>query len=92
MHRERRRVFFSGRVQGVGFRYTCHALARDFDVAGFVGNLPDGRVEVMAEGDSQEVDDFLTAIRREMASYIHDVEAESEPLDASPRSGFTVRY
>jgi acylphosphatase len=92
MHRERRRVHFSGRVQGVGFRYTCQSLARDFDVAGFVRNLPDGRVQLVAEGDCQEVDSFLTAILQEMGSYIQDVDAESEPLSAFPMSGFTVRY
>ena len=92
MHRERRCVHFSGRVQGVGFRYTCQSLARDFDVAGFVCNLPDGRVQLVVEGESQEVDSFLTAISREMGSYIRDVNTESEPLSALTVSGFTVRH
>ena len=51
MPRERRRVVFSGRVQGVGFRFTCQSLARGFDVAGYVRNLADGRVELVAEGE-----------------------------------------
>ena len=92
MHPERRRVHFSGRVQGVGFRFTCQSLSRDFEVAGFVRNLPDGRVELVAEGDRLEVDQFLTAIHREMGSYIRDVDAESEPLGATPLSGFTIRF
>ena len=49
MPRERRHVWFSGRVQGVGFRYTCQTLARGFDVAGLVRNLADGRVELVVE-------------------------------------------
>ena len=81
MPRERRRVHFSGRVQGVGFRYTCQSLARDFEVAGYVRNLPDGRVELVAEGDRQEIDNFLTAIHREMAAYIQQVDVKPERLD-----------
>ena len=52
MPRVRRRVYFSGRVQGVGFRFTCQSLARGFEVAGYVRNLPDGRVELVAEGET----------------------------------------
>ncbi len=92
MHRERRRVVFSGRVQGVGFRYTCQSLARGFDVAGFVRNLPDGRVELVVEGHGQEVDHFLSAILEEMNSYIETVDTAYEPLGASPISGFTIRH
>ena len=58
MPRVRRRVHFSGRVQGVGFRFTCQSLARGFDVAGHVRNLADGRVELVAEGESSELDAF----------------------------------
>ena len=53
MPRDRRRVHFSGRVQGVGFRFTCQVARPGFDVAGYVRNLPDGRVELVAEGDTQ---------------------------------------
>ena len=59
MPRIRRRVHFSGRVQGVGFRYTCQSIARGFDVGGYVRNLPDGRVEPLAEGEPGELDNFL---------------------------------
>jgi acylphosphatase len=57
------RVHYEGRVQGVGFRYTVKNLAREFEVSGTVANLPDGRVELVASGDSDEVDAFLEAIR-----------------------------
>ena len=73
MPRDRRRVYFSGRVQGVGFRFTCQSLARRFDIAGYVRNLSDGRVELVAEGESGELDAFLTAIRTEMDRFIKDV-------------------
>jgi acylphosphatase len=92
MPRDRRRVFFSGRVQGVGFRFTCQSLARGFEVAGFVRNLPDGRVELVAEGESGELDAFLASIRYEMSTYIKNVTTEPEPADAIPLVGFSVRH
>ena len=91
MPRERRRVWFSGRVQGVGFRFTCQTLARGFDVAGWVRNLPDGRVELVAEADPTELEAFLTAIQREMSPFISDVVAEPEPPGARPLTGFSIR-
>ena len=57
------KVFYEGRVQGVGFRYTARQIASGFDVTGSVRNLPDGRVELCVAGDQTEVTDFLTAIR-----------------------------
>jgi acylphosphatase len=72
-------VHYEGRVQGVGFRWTVKNLSREFDVAGTVKNLPDGRVEVVAQGD--ETDDFLEAIRKSaLAGHI-----ENERLETIPR-------
>lgn len=71
----RRQVFFSGRVQGVGFRYTTVSLARRFEVTGFVRNLADGRVELVAEGPPTEIDAFVGAIHDEMTGHISHVEA-----------------
>jgi acylphosphatase len=92
MDLERRRVFFSGRVQGVGFRATCRWLARGFDLVGFVRNLPDGRVELLAEGSAREIDRFLDAIQQEAGGFIREVYAELEPASGPPLEGFTVRY
>ena len=61
-------VLFSGRVQGVGFRYTACRIADRFQVAGFVRNLMNGDVEVVAEGLEQELLDFLNAIRTSILS------------------------
>jgi len=55
-------VLYSGRVQGVGFRYTVRQLARGYDVVGTVRNLSDGRVELVAEGAKAELDAFLEGI------------------------------
>lgn len=65
-----KRVLYQGRVQGVGFRYATHGLAQRFTVAGYVKNLPDRRVELMAEGDAGEVERFLQAVTRQMAEHI----------------------
>ncbi len=51
----RAHVYYSGQVQGVGFRFTCRQLASRHVVGGFVRNLPDGRVELVAEGDRRQV-------------------------------------
>lgn len=88
----RRRVFYHGRVQGVGFRHSARRLAAGFDVAGFVRNLPDGRVELLAEGPEPEVAAFLEAIRAEHGDRIRGAEALDEPADEDPLAGFEIRF
>ncbi len=63
MNRRRIQVLYSGTVQGVGFRYTVKSVATGFEVTGRVRNLPDGRVELVAEGPKEELDAFRQAIR-----------------------------
>ncbi|MDB6025794.1 MAG: acylphosphatase [Verrucomicrobiales bacterium] len=63
MKRSRMTVFFLGKVQGVGFRYTTKTVATGFEITGVVKNLPDGRVELVVEGQKQELDEFLQGIR-----------------------------
>jgi len=74
MDLERREVHFSGRVQGVGFRYTTKRLAMQFAVTGFVRNLANGKVHLVAEGASTEIDALLRAIQSEMQSNIEDMQ------------------
>ena len=62
MSRSRLQIFYSGRVQGVGFRYTVKTLASGFEVTGTVRNLSDGRVELVAEGTKDELEAFRRAI------------------------------
>jgi len=59
-----RTVFYSGRVQGVGFRYTAVAISRDYPVTGWVKNLDDGRVQLVVEGPPKDVAAFLEAVRQ----------------------------
>jgi acylphosphatase len=70
-----RQVFYEGHVQGVGFRYTVKRIANGFEVVGTVRNLPDGRVELYAAGDREEVEAFVEAIEEsELKSHIRGVE------------------
>jgi acylphosphatase len=70
-----RQVFYEGKVQGVGFRYTVKRIANGYDVVGTVRNLEDGRVELYAAGEPEEVDAFLTGIEEsELKSHIRATE------------------
>ena len=64
MSRARLNVVYAGNVQGVGFRYTVKSLVMGFEVTGTIRNLPDGRVELNAEGDRPELEAFEVAIRQ----------------------------
>ncbi len=71
--RHRMTVFYSGRVQGVGFRYHAKSVATGFEVTGTVRNLDDGRVELIAEGVREELEAFRAAIRDSgLAGFIRD--------------------
>ena len=87
-----RRAIYRGRVQGVGFRVTTDRLATGFCVSGYVKNLSDGTVEVVALGDALEVDGFLAAIERKFAEKIRDCSISDFATDSSEPSGFDVRY
>lgn len=88
---ERREVYYSGRVQGVGFRYTVRWVATRFAVAGFVKNLPDGRVQLVAEGPPDQLRGFLEAVDREMGQYIVDAQEQAGPTTGRFR-GFEIRF
>jgi acylphosphatase len=85
-----KRVYYSGSVQGVGFRYTAQGLASGFAVAGHVRNLTDGRVELVAEGAADQVDGFLAALARRMTGYIEDVVVTEQAPNGM--TGFRIRH
>ena len=64
MRRERLTIYYFGRVQGVGFRYAVKTLVNGYEVTGLVRNLPDGRVQVVAEGIRAELEGLLEAVRQ----------------------------
>lgn len=84
-------VFFSGIVQGVGFRFTARHLAGRYNVGGWVVNLPDGRVELTAEGDSGDVDNFLNDLRKEFEKYIIDFQLE-EIIFSGNYKNFQIKF
>lgn len=87
---ERRRMFFSGHVQGVGFRYTAIRIARQYPVSGWVRNLPDGRVELLIEGEVGVIDATLEEIRAAMRGLIRGEQTCREDA-VGDMTGFSLR-
>ena len=83
-------VFFSGHVQGVGFRFAAMQVAKEFEVAGYVRNHPDGRVQLEAEGVEREVAAFIDAVQERMHGHIRKVERLAQRRPAEFR-GFTIK-
>jgi acylphosphatase len=84
-------VYFSGRVQGVGFRYSTASIAHRFVVSGYVRNCPDGRVELVAEGLPHELDAFLREVRERFFNHIRDERKDVQ--DATDEfTGFDIRH
>jgi len=69
-------VFYSGSVQGVGFRFTAESIANDLGATGWVKNLQDGRVEIIAEAEEEVLKDFLGRISRYFSRYINNIDTE----------------
>ena len=81
--RKRLHVLYSGRVQGVGFRYTAKTVATGFEVTGIVRNLADGRVEVHAQASARALDDFEGRLRiGPPRSEVRTVEVREESVAA----------
>jgi acylphosphatase len=84
-------AYYSGDVQGVGFRYSATRVARGYNVSGYVENLSDGRVRLVVEGQRAQVEGFLTEVRSEMAAYVVDVELTYGPATGE-FTGFRVHH
>ncbi|MBL4702081.1 MAG: acylphosphatase [Phycisphaeraceae bacterium] len=78
----RNTIYYLGRVQGVGFRYTCCECAENCVVAGYVMNLPDGRVKLVAEGEKEELKALIENISKRMSRNIHN-----QTVDTSQANG-----
>lgn len=83
-------LHFSGHVQGVGFRYATLQVAREFEVAGYVKNLADGRVLLEAEGSRPELEAFVVALQERMHGYIRNIERVQQ-MRAPSFHGFELR-
>jgi acylphosphatase len=88
--RRRMQILYSGRVQGVGFRYAVRTLATGYEVTGTVRNLADGRVELTAEGAKTELEAFREAIHDAglAANIRHEDASWTDPTDGF--TGFTI--
>jgi len=84
-------VFYSGRVQGVGFRYTAQDIAEDLGVLGWVRNLRDGRVELVAEQEEEILYEFLDRLKKYFSSYIRNVQINWEESTGEFRS-FEIKF
>ena len=89
---KRATVVYTGKVQGVGFRYTAREIACGYDVTGYVRNLVDGRVELVAEGIDDEVRAFVEAIRAsQLGSHIRNADVNWSAATEEFR-GFEIRH
>jgi len=76
-----RHIIFIGRVQGVGFRFTAHRMAARHQLTGFVRNLRDGTVEMLAQGNSEDIDACIRDIDSYLSGYIRQTKVEDVPPD-----------
>ena len=84
-------VLYSGRVQGVGFRYVTSRLAKRFELTGYVRNLSDGRVRLVAEGPADQIARCLEVIATEMKPFIRNVQVVDSPATGEFES-FGIRF
>jgi len=84
-------VLFSGNVQGVGFRFTALSVASDLGVSGWVKNLDDGRVEILAEGESRILDSFLERLKKDFSSYIGNTDIQAGQATGEFK-GFEIKF
>jgi acylphosphatase len=78
-------IYYSGRVQGIGFRYTVADIANQQSISGWVKNLDDGRVEVVLEGQEDTLGNFLEQVKEHFSRYIKDVVIEWQPASGEFR-------
>ena len=91
MTKTRYDVTFTGRVQGVNFRWTACRVAARFNVTGWVRNERDGSVRCVAEGEPGEIEGFVAAVQAAMSGYLRDTQVK-EAAAVGDLEGFSVRY
>ena len=91
MAETRKSVRYSGRVQGVGFRYTAVRIAGQYRVTGFVRNLPDGGVELVTEGEEDEINGLLESIKETLDRNIRDANVQDHAATGEFHS-FDIRF
>ena len=84
-------LYYAGKVQGIGFRYTVLDIASGLKVCGWVKNLNDGRVEVLAESEEDALNVFLEQVKQHFLRYITDTTVEWFPASGEFRD-FQVQF
>ncbi len=84
-------VYYSGRVQGVGFRYKAVDLAESLSIAGWVKNLRDGRVEIVAEAEDIVLREFLDKLKEFFGDYIREADIQWQPA-AGTFENFQINF
>ena len=85
-----KRIFYTGHVQGVGFRFSVKQIVAGFDVCGTVQNLPDGRVELFIQGEASEVNDLISEVDQ---SHLNGLIKQKEEMEVAPdpaMRGFSI--
>ena len=85
----RKHIFFSGDVQGVGFRYRSFYIAQSLGLAGWVENLWDGRVEMEVQGTREEIREMVERLSQQSFVEIEGIESKEIPLE--DEFGFHVK-
>lgn len=80
MRLKRNEIYFSGAVQGVGFRFTSKQVSRSFDVTGTVQNLADGRVKMVCEGDLAQIEAFIAEVSQATHGRVTDTQILDKPF------------
>lgn len=82
--------FLSGRVQGVGMRYSVHRIASQMAVTGFVENLDDGRVRIVAEGLPSILEGLIDSVRTYAPGDVRNIERHIVPASGE-FANFTIK-
>ncbi len=89
---QRAHLYYTGRVQGVGFRYTAEGFALELGLLGWVKNLPDGRVELVCEGAKEKIEELMSRIQKSMlGKHIKKADLSWE-IPTSEFSDFIVEF
>jgi len=81
MDKVAKHIIFTGHVQGVGFRFTAQRIANRYQLTGFVRNLHDATVEMLAQGPSENIDNCIQDIKDSFAGYIRETKINEIPSD-----------
>jgi len=85
MNHTAKHIIFKGRVQGIGFRFTAFRVATRHQISGFVRNLPDGTVEMIAQGNADDITDCIQDIEKSFEGYLRDTTIREIPADPQYR-------